>query len=253
MFASRTVALCSFVFTFAVFAESARALPTGNPLPGPSGLGTIPTSQVVPQGQVETSLNYERADFDASDGHASIPTANLTFGLRRGEIGATYVRERSSSDGFSASNSYFALHGKAQVYARDKVKVAIGAHYYDFGSDSGFDLGNVLSAYATGSYDLRRRNGALRGRGHAGLLVQRIKNGDGTTTRGRPFVGAEYFATPELSVALDYLARSGDVARAETLSLRYQPASSRFSAQVGVGKLRSDTKYFVGATYRFGR
>jgi hypothetical protein len=239
-----------------LFAGAAHALPTGNPLPGPSGLGAIPTTQTAAPGVVEGTLIYERVNLDDIDGHVDIlPIANLTYGLHKGEIGLSYVREDSDFDGFSIKESYYALHGKYRVYENPRgVQAAVGAHYYDFGSSEGFDLGNVISLYGTGSYDFRREDNRLLGRVHAGLLYQRINGGEGGDDDNllRPFIGGEYFASQNLSIAADYLSSDGDAAKAYTLSVRYQPQGSRLGAQVGVGKLRSDTKLFAGISYAFG-
>ena len=118
---------------------------------------------------------------------------------------------------------------------------------------AGFDLGNVASLYATGSYQFRSKTDRPIARLNAGLLAQRADSGSDTTTYARPFVGIEGFISPEVSVGADYLAKHGDIARAATISLRYQSAKTPLSAQIGIGKLRSDTKFFVGVTYAFGR
>lgn len=238
----------------------AYALPTGNPLPGPSGLGTIPTTQVAPPNTLEGTLIYEHVSLDDIDGDVDIlPIANLTYGLARGrgEVGLSYVREDSDFDGFSLKESYYAIHGKYRVYESPRgVAAAVGAHYYDFGSSESFDLGNVISVYGTASYDFRREgdDNRLLGRLHAGLLYQRINGGEGADDDNalRPFIGAEYFATDNLSIAADYLHDDGDTAKSYTVSVRYQPQGSRLGAQAGVGRLEDDTKFFVGLTYGFG-
>lgn len=64
-------------------------------------------------------------------------------------------------------------------------------------------------------------------------------------------VGAKYFASPTLSIAADYAPRKDLVARTMSLALRYQGPSG-IGAQIRVGRLQNDTKYFIGATYDFG-
>ena len=234
----------------------AHATPVGDPLPGPTGLGAIPTTDTVRPGAIEASLDYERINISGADGHVNtLPFANLTYGFGRGEVGASYLRQKTSVEGFGSTTNYYALHGKYRVYASPdgKAAVAVGAHYYDFGSESGFDLGNVASLYATGSYQFRSKTDRPIARLNAGILAQRADAGGDTTTYARPFVGIEGFISPEVSLGADYLAKHGDIARATTLSLRYQSQQSPLSAQIGIGKLRSDTKFFVGVTYAFGR
>ena len=242
---------CVFV---GISASAARATPTGNPLPGPSGLGIIPTTQTVAPGAFEGSLNYERVsiDEDAGGGSARLaPFGNLTYGLKRAEIGVAYAHERTESQGFGFGTDYFALHGKYRLFERGGAALAVGAHYYDFGKESGFDLGSTSTIYATGTYEFNRES-LHPVRLHGGILGQRFKTDGFRQSYGRPFAGLELAVTPELSLAADYLSSDGDAARARTLSLRYQPEKDKLSAQIGVGKLRSDFKFFAGFTFRFG-
>lgn len=244
------------VLALAAVTFRAHATPVGDPLPGPTGLGVIPTTNTTTPGAFEASLGYERVNISGADGHANIlPFANLTYGFAKGEVGASYLRQKTSIEGFDSKTNYYTLHGKTRVYQSPDGKgaVAVGAHYYDFGSDQGFDLGNVFSLYATGSYQFRGKNDRAIARLDGGLLGQRASVAGDSMTYGRPFVGIEGFVSPEISVAADYLAKHGDVAKATTLSLRYQSAKTPLSAQIGFGKLRSDTKFFLGVTYAFGR
>lgn len=233
---------------------AAHALPTGNPFPGPTGLGAIPTTDTAAPGGLEASLNYEDVSIDDDGGQARLfPLANLTYGIGRGEIGAVYARERTENLGGTFKTDYFALHGKYRLYEAGNTAVAFGAHYYDFGSDGGFDLGTTTSLYLTASQAFTRGDRTVA-RIHGGLLGQRISGGSGndSLTIGRPFAGLEFYASPEVSLAFDYMDSRGDVARASTFSVRFQPKEQKFGAQIGVGQLRDDFKFFVGATYRFG-
>ncbi len=249
-----------FALLFAValaggFAPAAHATPTGDPLPGPTGLGVIPTTQTVAPGAFEASLGYEYVSIRDGGGHADQqPFANLSYGFHDGEVGASYLRQKTATQGFSATDNYYTLHGKYRVYTTvDGLgSIAVGAHYYDFGRDSGVSLGNVLSLYATGSYDIENDEGRTLGRLHLGVLGQRSHAPGKNTTFARPFVGAEAQLTPDISIGADFLARNGDAAKAYTLSARYVPEGKSLSAQIGIGKLRNDTKYFVGLTYAFG-
>jgi hypothetical protein len=55
-----------------------------------------------------------------------------------------------------------------------------------------------------------------------------------------------------VSVAADFVPKSGAIARTMSLAVRYETTSG-IGGQIGVGRLRNDTKYFVGLTYRLGR
>jgi hypothetical protein len=235
----------------AVTTTTAWAFPTSVPLVGPTGLGVMPTSDTVPTRQVEAGLFYERAKPD--DGWVSFfPDVSATYGFRRGEVGAAYLRENNKQSGFDDTFNYFTLHGKYRFYdnAQTGASVAVGAHYLDFGSDGGFDLGSVISLYVTGAYPLTRRADGRNLRGHLGLIGQRVDDGIDTSTRLRPMFGLEYGVNERVSVATDYLSHSGRIEKTATLMARYQ--SGTFGVEAGVGKLGSDTKYFAGVTYRFG-
>ena len=227
----------------------------GDPLPGPSGLGVVPTTQTVAPGRVEASLDFENVDISGASGHAHLePFANLSLGFQNGEVGASYLRQKTDVAGFSSSSSYFTLHGKYRLYNSPdgRAALAVGAHLYDFGSDAGTDLGNVLSLYATGSYEVRSKDRPVA-RLHLGVLGQRSHVLGDRTSFARPFVGVEALVSPDVSVGADFLAKHGDVAQGYTLSARYQPANKSLAAQIGIGKLRNDTKFFVGISYAFGR
>lgn len=249
--------LCAVLLAGAlVLSRPAHATPVGDPLPGPSGLGVIPTTQTVAPGRVEASLDFEDVNISGASGHARMePFANLSYGFGNGEVGASYLRQKTDIAGFSSSNSYFTLHGKYRVYSTPDGKgaIAVGTHYYDFGSDAGTSLGNVLSLYATGSYELQGKANRPVARLHLGVLGQRSHVPGDTTNFARPFVGVEALVSPDISIGADFLAKHGQVAQGYTLSARFQPVDKPFSAQIGIGKLRSDTKFFVGVSYAFGR
>ena len=246
---------CTFLLSAPLLTSSARALPTTNPLPGITGLGVIPTTDTITPGNVETSLGYERVKLRDNDGDVDfLPLASVNYGVKRGEVGATYLREDSDIQGFSERNSYYALQGKIRVYERRNLGVALGAHYLDFGNQGGADLGNLLSGYATGSVVFPDpKTGEPRVRAHGGMLLQRVRGGGSSDTTVRPFAGAEYLFSPNLSLAADYLFEDDPTVRALSLSLRFTPQNSPFGAQIGVGKLSRDSNIFLGLSYVFGR
>ena len=245
----------SLVLGALLLPRAAQATPTGDPFPGPTGLGVIPTTQTVRPGHFDVSLNYEYFNLNGSSGHAdNLPFANVSYGFKNGEVGAAYLRQKTDVAGFSSSNSYYAAHAKYRVYHTPdgKFNVALGAHYYDFGTEDDLTLGSVTSLYATGSYEFRNGD-TTKARLHLGLLGQRAHYPGDSNTYARPFAGVEVPLSGGFSIGADYLDKHGDVARAYTLSARYQPVDKPFSAQIGVGRLRSDTKFFVGVGYSLGR
>jgi len=234
-------------------ATAVAAFPVGIPLVGPTGLGTMPTTDTVPANQVEVGLAYERVKPDFGGRVNFLPDATATYGFTRGEVGAAYVRERLSAFGFSLTSNDFTLHGKYRLYenARNGAAIAAGAHYLHFDNSQG----NVASLYLSGSYPLiaprEARKYSLRG--HLGAIYQRVDAGDSgadSNNEVRPMVGLELLTGSAFSLAADYLPKSGDIGRTMSLAARYQMESG-LGAQIGVGRLRDDNKYFVGVTYRF--
>ena len=82
------------------------------------------------------------------------------------------------------------------------------------------------------------------------MIGQRVDDGIDDSTRVRPMFGLEYGVNERVSLAADYLPRSGSIQKNATIVARYQ--SGTFGVEAGVGKLGGDTKYFAGVTYRFG-
>lgn len=245
----------------AAFGVPALALPTTNPLPGPTGLGVIPTTQTAAPQSIETTLAYERISIQGGGNAQFEPFANTTFGFKKGEIGSAYARERTYfGPSIPAPNTFtvnfFAVHGKYRVYEKNGAALALGAHYYDFGRTSGFSLGNTLSLYATGSYDLPG-TGKTRTQLHLGLLGQRLNGGNLVKSDSflRYFAGVEVFAPhSQLSVAADYLDANKSAARAYSIAVRLQPnAKQRVGGILGAGRQGPETKYFASLTYRFGK
>ncbi len=253
----RSLGFGVFLLGAPLMSLTAHALPTTSPLPGISGLNEIPTAETVPPATAEASLGYENIALDETSDYVDLlPVAGVIVGFRKAEIGAVYVREDSDIQGFSVRSNYYALQGKIRVYERENFGVAVGAHYYDFGSEDGFDLGSVLSGYATASYELARDGevgSAPRARFHGGFLLQKVRGGGQSDTLLRPFVGAEAFVSQSVALGASYLVKDKSAPRAATLSLRFTPQKSALSAQIGASKLRRDTRYFVGVSYRFGR
>lgn len=76
------------------------ATPTTNPLPGPTGLGVIPTTQTVVPGGIEATIAYERASISGGGYGQFEPFINATFGFKRGEVGISYAREKTNFGNF---------------------------------------------------------------------------------------------------------------------------------------------------------
>jgi len=78
------------------FCLPSMATPTTNPLPGPTGLGGIPTTQTVVPGGIEATIAYERASIPGGGNGQFEPFINATFGFKRGEVGVSYAYERTN-------------------------------------------------------------------------------------------------------------------------------------------------------------
>jgi len=78
------------------FCLPSMATPTTNPLPGPTGLGVIPTTQTVVPGGIEATIAYERASILGGGNGQFEPFINATFGFKQGEVGVSYAYERTN-------------------------------------------------------------------------------------------------------------------------------------------------------------
>jgi hypothetical protein len=230
-----------------VASSAAHAYPVSAPLAGPSGLGTIPTTDVVPAGAVDIGLDLERVDPNFG-GHVNLlPALSATYGIaNRAEIGAVYLREDISAAG--VTNNDYAVHGKYRLWEKPEsgLAIAAGAHYLHF--DAG--AGDVTSLYLTGSKELLRRESGQTLRGHLGVLYQRI-NAIADNHELRPFGGLDYQLSPRVTLAADYTPRQGVARSLYSAVARYQNQAG-WGAQIGVGRLGGDTKLFASVVYRFG-
>lgn len=224
-------------------------MPTGAPLWGITGTGTLPNTETVPQRQVEVGLAYENVDPEAGEDVRFFPIGTATYGLKRAEIGAGYLRERIDDPflGTTLSTNYSALHGKYRLYEKpnSRLAAAVGVHYLNFGRIPG----DVTSVYAVASKTLSPPGARLRVVGNAGVLYNHI-TGDNDDDNVRPFASLEA-GRNGYSLAVDYTPSSGQSVKILSVAARYQ--KERLGFQVGYGQFRSsDDKLFVGASYRFG-
>ncbi|MDQ3814372.1 MAG: hypothetical protein M3347_10525 [Armatimonadota bacterium] len=245
----------------------AHAYPTSAPLWGPSGLGHIPTTDTVPARSGEVGLGYERIKPDFGGRVHFFPVASGTLGFKRGEVGIGYLRERLSAPGFSASSNFWNVHAKyrAWEHPRSGGAVAVGLHHIDLGKAGG----HVDNIYITGSVPVVRGKGnsissigtngtqgesIIPGTGqvriHLGLLHQRVSNG-GNNNETRPMLGLAWRATPEVTVAADFVPKKDNLQRLISAVARYE-APRGWGAQVGIARLQDDNKIFASVVYRFG-
>ncbi len=228
---------------------SAQAMPTGAPLWGITGTGTLPTTETVPQRETEVGLAYEKVNpRDGEDVHF-FPIGTATFGLKRAEIGLGALRERVNDPFLNQtfSTTYATLHGKYRAYqdpAR-RLAVAVGAHYLDFGRVPG----SVLSLYAVGSKALTRPASQVQVLADVGALYNHIA-GRVRDDNVRPYASLEG-RRGGFSLSADYTPRAGQSVQIYSFAARYQ--KDRYGLQLGYGQFRgTDEKLFVGASYRFG-
>lgn len=224
----------------------AHAYPTQAPFWGPSGLGSMPTTDTVPLDQVEFGVNYESVN-PAVGKTRFAPVVTATYGAERGELGVAYARERDTAPGVSFHSDYFALHGKLRLLgSENKAQLAVGAHYLNFGSAPG----SLTSYYLAASAPLLKHNNQARLRGHLGVIHHRVKS-FAPNNETRPMFGLEWRQSSRLTVAADYLPKKGNSASISSIIARYQWPCG-LSAQVGVGQFRGDdNRLFAGVSYLF--
>jgi len=241
----------------ALFSTRAIAHPTSTPLWGPTGLGTIPTTDTVAPGQIEAAVGYEDIDPGFGGEVRFFPVLSATYGFKKGEIGAGYLRERNEFFGESQSYDNFNLNGKYRILQSRRERggvpdaaLAAGFHYTDFDDD----LGHLSSFYLTGSKVVFQRNKHLL-RGHVGALHQRVSSfvDDNYT---RPFFGGEYRYNNRITLAADYIPEKDPALRTWSFVARYE-SQNNWSAQVGYGEFgsplkRDDKRLMASVAYRFG-
>lgn len=236
-------------------------MPTGAPLWGTTGTGTLPTTEVVPQRSLELGLAYEdvdpssrrRAQNETLGGTLGdvrfFPIGTATYGLRRGEIGLGVLREKVDDPflGTSIETTYTTAHGKYRVHEspQRRVAAAVGVHFLDFGRVEG----SVTSLYAVGSKVLTRAGARTSATANVGALYNRI-SGRVNDNNIRPFLSLQGARGP-LSLSVDYTPTAGESVQFYSVAARYQKA--RYGLQLGYGQFRgSDDKLFLGASYRLG-
>lgn len=226
--------------------KTAIAHPITAPLWGPTGIGVIPTTDLVPESTAEIGLGYERVTPTGARVRFA-PVITGTYGTQRGEIGFGWLKEHLTFGPASLDTRYWALHAKYRVWgANDGPAVALGAHRLEYRDVAG----HVNSLYVVGSYPLWR-SGSGRGlRGHAGLMYNRISAGI-VENDVRPMVGADLNLWNNLTLGADYMSRQHAAARLSSVIARYQ-FSSGLGAEVGTGRTGGDRKSFVSLTYHFG-
>ena len=221
------------------------AHPVSSPFWGPSGLGSMPTTDTVAAEHLELGLNYEQVDPTAADVRF-FPVATANYGFSRGELGVAYARERTTAPGITLKSSYSTVHGKWRFLGDDKgAQAAIGAHYLNFHSAPG----SLTSLYLTGSLPLIRRAERPVLRGHLGIIHHRIRS-FAPDKETRPMIGLEWRPGANFVIAGDYIPKKGQTASIASLIARYERGA--WSAQIGAGQFRgNDNRLFIGVSYRF--
>ena len=221
----------------------AQAHPVQAPFWGPSGLGSLPTTETVPLDEVEVGLGYEHVD-PTGGSVRYLPVVSATYGLKRSELGLAFARERTQGGGLTFRNNYLNVHGKYRLLGSDGgAQAALGVHYLDFGNVPG----HLTTFYLTGSLPVSKKENLLL---HGGVMHNRIHSG-ASSNETRPMVGIEWRASDKLTLAGDYIAKNGQATSVSSLIARYQ-WSNNLSAQIGTGQFRgNDTRLFIGACYRF--
>lgn len=228
------------------WAIGANAYPTQSPFWGPTGLGSIPTTDTVPANEFEAGLSYEKISPTGADVR-QFPTATATYGLKNGEIGVAYDRERTEFPGLTFKNDYRAAHAKWRLLGKPGgAQAAVGVHYLDFGDVPG----HVTTYYATGSLPLLKGKRGPRFIGHLGVMHNRITGG-APANETRPMAGLEWRAGHNCVIAGDYIWKKGQASSISSLIARYQWPCG-LTAQVGVGQFRGDdNRFLAGVSYRF--
>ncbi|HEY3417853.1 MAG TPA: hypothetical protein VGM23_13295 [Armatimonadota bacterium] len=220
-----------------------QAFPT---LTGPTGLGNIPTADVVPKGLfggAVTWLNSKDSDAGIKD---TYPIGVLYGIAKHAEIGAAYWAQ----DG----NTAWTLNGKYVTPLKlAGADWAVGAQYLDF-TDA--DV-KITQAYFVGARTLTAADAAIPVRLHAGVNWSNIDlPGSGHDNFLRGIFGVDATIAKKLTIGADYQTRKSDWEQKPGYSLvaRYAIAP-RVIGQLGVSNAPifggEDAKAFAGVLYVF--
>ena len=235
----RLIAVLAAVAVGLIATGAAGAYPT---LGGPTGLLSVPTTDIAPEESLEVAGDWANL---SADGNGFV-VRGLLGATEQVELGALYAHFSSPS------GRILGINGKLQLRTEPQSTfgLAVGAAATDPGGDR-FDSDSGVQLYAVASKDLTSRaadlaSAAWRMRLNAGLMYDSAED----DTALRPFVGLDFTQPDGAQLMLEYQARSGhDVS---SIGLRY-PLAAQLSVQAGITNAFEDSHQLVlGAAYRWG-
>ena len=197
---------------------------------GPTGILNVPTAEVVPSGQTELMVAYDRPTV-AGVGIDVLPIVNLEHGFNNAEIGVSFFNVRNYSD-VKAFNAKYLL----KRASKKSPAIAAGLIYLH-GEAAETDLYLV----ATQRFG-RSNNFALTG----GLLYQKPSHVSDDNFTG--MMGFEFGKPGKTSIGFDYVMKDIAAGSLYGATIR-QPLTKNLTWQVGIG---NHSRYFTSLTMQFG-
>ena len=232
---------------------------------GATGLVTLPTAEVVPQGVVDIAVDYQDnvgeaiEMYDTED--VQIMPIRATIGVAESlEVwgGYTLVKVEDWDDA-----KLWNVGGKYQIMseaAGDDVSVAVGGSFGKFDNDIEVD---VTNAFLVASKDISTSvapNQPIGATAHLGVIWIDLEDTDIDESLTEPFIGLEIFGEKGASLVVEYRFKddSLDDSAPFSAALRYPIGESPLMIQVGTtnaafaGIGADDNEFFVGLCYTLG-
>ena len=224
---------------------AAYAIPS---LGGPTGIVSVPTAAVAPNGQLQTALTYQSQEMYSAD--VDLWQLQALAGVSdEAELWAAYVLADQEGPTASETANMWAFGGKVQLASEpeDDASLAVGASlekWSDLLTPMGMGDVDVWKAYVVATKDFTpmaseswewSAQSETRMLGSVGILYTSVDpDGGESESLTRPFVGFEFIGAGGTVLGLEYRWKDDDVDEKAVFSAVLTHAvSPEFEVQVG--------------------
>jgi hypothetical protein len=224
---------------------AAYAIPS---LGGPTGIVTVPTAAVAPNGQLQTALTYQSQEMYTAD--VSLWQLQALAGVSdEAELWAAYALADQDGPTAAETANMWAFGGKVQLASEpeDDTSLAVGASlekWSDILTEMGLGDANVWKAYVVATKDFTpmaseswewSAQSETRMLGSVGILYASVDpDGGESESLTRPFVGFEFIGAGGTALGLEYRWKDNTLDEKAVFSAVLTHAvSPEFEVQVG--------------------
>jgi len=239
------LALPLVVALLVVAGGAAFAIPS---IGGPTGIVSVPTAAVAPNGELQTALTYQSQEMYTAD--VSLWQLQALAGVsEEAELWAAYALADQDGPTESETANMFAFGGKMQLSSEpeDDTSLAVGASiekWSDLYTPMGFNDVSVWKAYIVATKDFTpmaseswewSAESETRMLGSLGILYASVDPDVGDSgSLTRPFVGFEFIGAGGTALGLEYRWKDSDLDEKAVFSaVLTHPVSPEFEIQVG--------------------